>query len=114
MSSHKFKRITPGEGALVVANSLRTGRTVYLSNTNQWSECVTDARIITDDSTAATLLVNAGTSEVACEVVGPYLIATDADGRANHIRELIRQNGPTVLPDSHALYPHSVATKLAG
>ncbi len=114
MSSHKFKGIEAGQGALVVANSLKTGRTVYLTEKDQWSECVTDARVITDSDVAVAQLSVAVASEVDCEVVGPYLITTDRHGRADHIRELIRQYGPTVLPDSKPLYTSTRIAGLAG
>ena len=114
MSSNKFKTIEAGQGALIVANSLKTGRTVYLTESSNWSECMTDARVINDDQLAAEQLLVAQHSEQENEVVGPYLIATDTTGRANHIRELIRQCGPTVLPDSKPLYPNTIIAGLAG
>jgi len=96
MASNNFKSIQEGHGAIIVANDLATGRTVFLDTNYRWTTHRSDALIIVSDEQAQAQLATAKESVASNDVLDPYLVATDRDGEAAHIRELIRQQGPTV------------------
>ncbi len=94
MASHEVKHVK--SNALVLANDLRSGLTVYLGQNNQWTTKVGDALNITSDEAATHALQVAADAEKASIIIGPYLVdATDA-GVPTHIRELLRVDGPSI------------------
>jgi len=95
MASHDVKNIK--ECALVVANDLRTGLTVYLSQSEQWSDTIAQAWRLYDDETAQIAMQLARESELANQVIAPYLVDASKTGGPSHIREKIRVDGPTIL-----------------
>jgi len=98
MSSHNVKSIK--QGAILVANNLRTGLTVYLTEKNSWSEELQDAWIIRNDAEADQAKTFGAESSDANEVMDPYLVDTTQEGHPTHIREHLRTTGPSVCYQS--------------
>ncbi len=97
MSSRKVNSIDTG--AIISGNDLRSGRTVYFTQTGAWSEVLKRALVIRDDADAATYLARASAHS---DVVGAALIKTTEQGQPLHIRELIRALGPSITANATA------------
>jgi len=104
MATHNVKEIK--DCALLLANDLRTGLTVYLTETGNWSENFEDAWRLIDNATADKALAFAIEAEADNTVIGPYLVDAATDGVPTHIRELLRVDGPSI----NYLQNQSVAT----
>ena len=94
MATHDVKHVKTN--ALVLANDLRSGLTVYLDQNNQWTTQVTEALHITSDEAAADAMAIAGDAERANVVIGAYLVDATAQGVPTHIREILRVDGPSI------------------
>lgn len=79
---------------VLTANHLAKGGVVFLDRAGGWTTRIREARVIHDPAEAATLLDQANALQ-ATELVGPYLVDVDAEGRPLHLREQIRAEGPT-------------------
>ena len=91
MSSRKVTKIT--DAAIIVANDLRTGRTVYLAENGRWKTS-SDGAITLRDEEVAQQHLSLSVSDP--DVLDPYLVNTDKQGRPVHIREVIRTRGPSI------------------
>ncbi len=94
MSSHSVKNIQ--QGAILVANDLRTGLTVCLANDDSWSINWLDARVITNEDEALSAEAFAAKAVANNDVIDPYLVDTTPDGNPTHTRERLRTTGPSV------------------
>ncbi|MGI9308426.1 MAG: DUF2849 domain-containing protein [Gammaproteobacteria bacterium] len=84
---------------IIIANSLRDGRVVFLREDQQWSEQIADACVVTSTEEAERVLAVALQAETANAVIDPYLIdVEDKNGelRPTVYREYIRACGPVV------------------
>jgi hypothetical protein len=87
---------------VVIANRLRDGRVVFLTEKDQWALYLEDARVAHNDGDAETIRIAAQRSADDNEVVDPQLIEVveEAGGlRPKKLREAIRALGPTVRQD---------------
>ena len=86
---------------IVSANDLLAGDVVYLDGDDGWTRTVRDAAVANDAEAADRLLAIAAAQPGI--VVGPYLadVTLGPDGRPapSHLRERIRDRGPTIRPD---------------
>lgn len=94
MSSHSVKKIQ--QGAILVANDLRTGLTVCLANDDSWSINWQDARLITNEDEANLAEAFAAKAVANNDVIDPYLVDTTREGNPIHTREHLRTTGPSV------------------
>lgn len=94
MANHDVKSVDVS--ALVIANDLLSGRTVYLTESGEWTERVDNAWQVPDDQSAQRAMKYAKSAEDENLIVGAYLVATEHSGRAVHIREQLRVTGPSV------------------
>lgn len=94
MSTHHVKNIKAG--AILLANDLRTGLTVYLQRDGQWSSSQGQAWIVTNDAEAEEAKALGAISADNNDVMEPYLVDTTTDGDPTHIREQLRTTGPSV------------------
>lgn len=92
MSSNKLKTIETG--AILIANDLQSGSTVYLTDQNSWSSSALEAMVMRSDEEASIRLAAAKIDEAASVILDPYLVETDVQGNPVHIRERIRVTGP--------------------
>ncbi len=82
---------------VISANRLEDGVVVYLTQTNEWSANVADARVITDDSLEQ--VQNLGLeAEARNYVVASYAVEVGVGSTVlpSRLRERIRSHGPTV------------------
>lgn len=86
--------------SIIIANDLRTGRSVYLTDDSQWSENASKAAVVTGD-VAESRLQLALEDEHANRVIDPYLVGVELNSTASAIRERIRVSGPTILYGDH-------------
>ncbi|MBX2884585.1 MAG: DUF2849 domain-containing protein [Granulosicoccus sp.] len=91
MSSRVISKATTA--TIIVANDLSTGRTVYLGKDGLWHPNTEKVRVLTDNADAQSKL---RLCEQDPDVIGPYLVKTDAQGKPEHIREVIRLRGPSI------------------
>ncbi len=87
---------------IVTANRLDDGAVVYLGTDDRWTETVECARVADDGASLQALLAAALKAEADGLVVTPYDIPVIVEGgviRPEHIKEVIRANGPTTRPD---------------
>ncbi len=94
MSSHKVKNIEAG--AIMLANDLRTGLTVYLQENKEWSLTLQNAWVIRSDAEASMANATGAQAVNDNDVTDPYLVATTIDGKPTHIRECLRTTGPSI------------------
>lgn len=93
---------TTEKGQVMTANRLRDGEVVFLTRAGVWADAIDDAVLAQEPQAVAALEARAKADEKATLVTGAYLFeATRVDGkiRADHIRERIRAQGPTVRMD---------------
>lgn len=86
-------------GKVITANILTDGVTVYLTDRNEWTETLAEARFFTDAAEAERLLARAEEDVARRVIVEPYLMDAElgADGpRPVSARERIRAGGPTI------------------
>lgn len=88
------------ENSIIIANDLRTGRSVYLTEGNAWSESVADAEVLSAEAASARLEI-ASAAEQSNLVIDPYLVGVESGLSALDIREQIRLTGPTILTQDH-------------
>ena len=84
---------------IVSANSLTTGRVVFLAPNDRWVETIADAIVFTDPKAAENGLARAQIDHDRAIVVDPFVATTglDANGRlAMSLRDTIRAYGPTI------------------
>ncbi len=100
MATHDVKTVK--EAAIVLANDLRSGLTVYLTEQGVWSVNFDDAWRLTSDESASDAMKKAAESENNNEVVGAYLVDATSTGLPTHVRERLRVEGPSIqyLKDS--------------
>ena len=83
---------------VMAANDLRTGRVVYLADSGLWSDDFQQARCLSDDATIKSAELQANVAMHENQVIDPYLVELAAGSASpEHIRERIRQSGPTCL-----------------
>ncbi|MEK9661894.1 MAG: DUF2849 domain-containing protein [Alphaproteobacteria bacterium] len=87
---------------VISANRLSDGLVVYLTDNDDWSERIIDARIVEGEESAAAAMRAAADAVARQFAVDPYAIEIEMSGgerRPTRFRELIRAKGPTVRPD---------------
>ena len=87
---------------VLTANRLDDGQVVYLATGAAWTHRLAEARIASDDETAAALQAAGARGVAERTVVDPYLFEVDPHGgapRPLRMREAIRAHGPSVRPD---------------
>lgn len=94
MASHDVKEIK--DAAILLANDLLTGLTVYLTEEGGWSESHEKAWLLTSDAVAKEAMQQAAESEKNNEVIGAYLVDATSNGHPTHVRERIRVEGPSI------------------
>ncbi len=109
MANHDVKSVDVS--AVVIANDLLSGRSVYLTEAGDWTERVENAWQLPDDQSAERAMKYAKTAEDENQIIGAYLVATDTTGRAVHIREQLRVNGPSVQFAPHHELINSTTTQ---
>lgn len=82
--------------SLLLANNLRTGLTVYLTDSGDWSLEADEAWRLIDETAEKTAMAFAAEAERNNTVVGPYLVDALSDGSPTHIREQLRVAGPSI------------------
>lgn len=82
--------------ALLLANDLRTGLTVYLTDSGDWSLESSEAWQLPDETAEKTALAFAAEAEKNNTIVGSYLVDAATDGSPTHIREQLRVAGPSI------------------
>lgn len=80
----------------MLANDLRSGLTVYLTEQGNWSENFEESWYLQNDSIAASAMKKAAESERNNEVVGAYLVDASSKGLPTHVRERLRVEGPSI------------------
>ena len=84
---------------MIIANELRSGEVVFLSEEGNWVNNIDKATIALDIDQANKLLTLAQEAEHNNKVVGAELVEIEAQDKQRFpkdIREAIRVNGPTV------------------
>jgi len=94
MASPDVKEIK--DAAILLANDLRTGITVYFTEAGSWTEKHDKAWLLTTDAMAEKAMQQATKSESNNEVVGAYLVDATSTGFPTHVRERIRVEGPSI------------------
>jgi len=89
------------EYSVIIANDLRTGRSVYFTEAAGWSESVERAELLSSDQ-AELRLQDALSGERDNLVIDPYLVGMNDAGSALDIREHIRLRGPSIFPQQSA------------
>lgn len=87
---------------ILTANRLIDGDVVFLTDENDWSVDINDARIADDKSQASRLEEIGASADKSAHVVGCYLVDVvvgDGEIKATHYREIMRAQGPTVRGD---------------
>lgn len=94
------------EFQVMAGNDLRTGRVVYLTGDGRWTDEFLQAAQLTEDAGITVAQTRAAEAVAAGLVVDPYLVNVVAGrgGMPSHIRERIRQTGPTCLPDGASVW----------
>ncbi len=82
--------------AVIIANDLRTGRSVYFTKANGWSESIREAELLESEGTDERLAI-ASRDEAGNLVIDPYVVGVSEDLQVADIRERIRASGPTIL-----------------
>ena len=82
--------------SLLLANNLRTGLTVYLTDAGNWSNEPSEAWRLPDEQAESTAMAMATEAEKNNKIVGPYLVDASSDGLPTHIREHLRVVGPSI------------------
>ncbi|MEQ8736039.1 MAG: DUF2849 domain-containing protein [Rhodospirillaceae bacterium] len=82
---------------VISANRLEDGVVVYLTQTDEWSVNVADARVVTDDDLDCVQNIGLD-AEGRNHVVESYAVEVGASGTVlpSRLRERIRSHGPTV------------------
>ena len=83
--------------SIIIASDLRTGRSVYRTQANNWSESVEQAVLIESGDPSDQRLAQAFSDEKDNLVIDPYLVAVDADRNPSEVREGIRVTGPSIF-----------------
>lgn len=94
MASRKTKPVKAS--AMLLANNLRTGFTVYLTESGDWSYELSEAKHLPDEAAEKAAMVVAAEAEQNNTIVGPYLVDASSDGSPTHIREQMRVEGPSI------------------
>ena len=84
---------------MIIANELRSGEVVFLSEEGNWVNNIDKASVALDIDQANKLLTLAQEAEHNNKVVGAELVEIEAQDKQRFpkdIREAIRVNGPTV------------------
>ena len=101
MSSKKIEANSNKRTGIVMANDLRSGVTVFLTATSEWSEQVSEALVIEGQASADNALRVAAVAEADNKVTGAYLADSNRCGDPIVLREMLRVQGPSVdyMPD---------------
>lgn len=86
----------------MTANRLRDGDVVFLTRSGEWALAIDNAVLAQEPQAVAALELRAKADEKANLVTGAYLFGAERIGgnlRAQHIRERIRAQGPTIRTD---------------
>ncbi len=94
MATHDVKKIK--DCALLLANDLRSGLTVYLTESGEWTTQVSHSWRIDNDDLAQKALSIAAAAEQENLIVGAYLVDAASTGEPTHIRERLRVDGPSI------------------
>ena len=84
---------------MVIANTLRDGRVVFLSHDGSWAAAIADGELAQDETAASRLLADSKSSANSNVVIDPQLIEvneTDHGRQPTAYREYIRAYGPSV------------------
>ncbi|MEF2074110.1 DUF2849 domain-containing protein [Consotaella aegiceratis] len=102
MAADAKKGKGPALPVILSANHLLEGDVVYLA-ADGWTLDPAAARIAFDAEAAELMQAEGAAAAAANSVVDPYLVPVEIDAAghpiARHIREAIRQRGPTVHPN---------------
>ena len=103
--SKKQKPNGTEQARIVIANDLRSGLTVYLTESGTWSASVTDAMIVSDADGETAAMQTAVSDEAANKVTGAYLTDSNSCGEPVDLREMLRVRGPSInyLPPGAAV-----------
>ena len=92
-------KLKPAIPKVVTGWNTQTGRTVYLTAQEDWSEDIADAAVFTGDAADHALTF---AEEDQTRVNDPYVTEVDENGQIagrEVLRETIRAKGPTIHPD---------------
>ncbi|MDG2155406.1 MAG: DUF2849 domain-containing protein [Gammaproteobacteria bacterium] len=84
---------------MVIANTLRDGRVVFLSHDGSWAAAIADGELAQNETAASRLLADSKSSANSNVVIDPQLIEvneTDHGRQPTAYREYIRAYGPSV------------------
>ena len=84
---------------MVIANTLKDGRVVFLRKDGSWVAAIADGELALSETSAAELLANAKAAVAANVVIDPQLIEVNETDHGRHptaYREYIRAYGPSV------------------
>lgn len=84
------------KSAMLLANDLRSGLTIYLTESGDWSYKSDEAKHLLNEAAEQAAMVIATEAEKNNTIVGPYLVDAVADGSPAHIREQMRVEGPSI------------------
>jgi hypothetical protein len=96
--------MTINKAQVISANDLLEGDVVYLDRHGSWTRLLSHAELITDEGHADTLLAEA--KECPDKVIDPYLLKVTAGPcriTPLHIRERLRDRGPSTRPEFQRL-----------
>ena len=96
MPPKKINTKASRQPGIIMANDLRSGLTVYLTAEGEWSEHVSDALVVADESAVNDALRVAAAAEVDNRVTGAYLTDSDDRGEPTVLREILRVQGPSI------------------
>ena len=96
MAPKKINTKGSRQPGIIMANDLRSGLTVYLTAAGEWSQHVSEALVVADESTASDALRVAAAAEADNRVTGAYLTDSDGRGEPTVLREILRVQGPSI------------------
>lgn len=91
-------KLKPDTPKVVTAWDSRSGRTIYLTETGDWTELVSEAAVLIQDA-ADTALAKAKADQL--RATDPYVMEVTAEGVVagrETLRENMRANGPSIHP----------------
>lgn len=103
MTSPLQQKIRVNGPVVVTANRVGDGAVIYRRADGVWTTDLAEALVATDAAVAGALIAAAVADDL--RAVGPYIapvrIARDGTLEPGNLREIIRQNGPTIaLPQA--------------
>jgi len=96
MSSQNRKTKSDHQTGIIIANDLRSGLTVFLTQSGAWSSRVADAWIAQGEAGVSSALQIAASAESDNVVTGAYLANSNDFGKPVTLRETLRVHGPSI------------------